>query len=117
MCVTRRPSKVRVTELLFADDAAAVGTSRESMEYAAVELEKIVRAWGLPLSMGKTKLVAAGAPSSVEDLRPLTLEGGEIECVRDFKYLGSIVEEKGCSSLETLPDYLQYYLNHFIYIH
>ena len=26
---TRRPSKVRVTELLFADDAAAVGTSRE----------------------------------------------------------------------------------------
>ena len=32
---TRRPSKVRVTELLFADDAAAVGTSRESMEYAS----------------------------------------------------------------------------------
>ena len=92
---TRRPSKVRVTELLFADDAAAVGTSRESMEYAAVELEKIVRAWGLTLSVGKTKLVVAGAPSSVEDLRPLTLEGGEIECVRDFKYLGSIVEEKG----------------------
>ena len=28
-------------------------------------------------------------------LRPLALEGGEIECVRDFKYLGSIVEEKG----------------------
>ena len=48
---TRRPSKVRVTELLFTDAAAAVGTSRESMEYAAVELEKIVRAWGLTLSV------------------------------------------------------------------
>ena len=92
---TRRPSKVRVTELLFADDAATVGTSRESMEYAAVELEKIVRVWGLILSVGKTKLVVAGAPSSMEDLRPLTQEGREIECVRDFKYLGSIVEEKG----------------------
>ena len=67
---TRRPSKVRVTVFLFADDAAAVGTSREGMEYAALELEKIVRAWGLTLSVGKTKVVVAGAPSSVEDLNP-----------------------------------------------
>ena len=43
--------KSELTELLFTDDAAAVGTSHESMEYAAVELEKIVRAWGLTLSV------------------------------------------------------------------
>ena len=29
------------------------------------------------------------------DMRPLRLDGGEVECVTEFKYLGSIVEAKG----------------------
>lgn len=92
---TRRPFHIKVTELLFADDAAAVGTDRESMECAAIELERIIKAWGLTLSVAKTKLLVAGVPDNEEELRPLVLEGGEIECVSDFKYLGSILEAKG----------------------
>ena len=37
---TRSPSSFTATELLFADDAAAVGTSRENMERAALVLER-----------------------------------------------------------------------------
>ena len=92
---TRRPFHIKVTELLIADDAAAVGTDRESMECAAIELERIIKAWGLTLSVAKTKLLLAGVPDNEEELRPLVLEGGEIECVSDFKYLGSILEAKG----------------------
>ena len=40
--------------------------------WTAVELEKIVRAWGLTLSVGKTKLLVAGALSSVEDLEAIS---------------------------------------------
>ena len=35
---TRRPLRIKVTELMFADDAAPVGSDRVSMECAAVEL-------------------------------------------------------------------------------
>ena len=92
---TRRPSHIRVTELLFADDAVAVGSGRGSMEHAAAELERIINGWGLTLSAVKTKLLVAGAPGTEKELRPLVLQGGEIECVDDFKYLGSVLEAKG----------------------
>ena len=92
---TRRPYNVRVMGLMFADDAVAIGTDRVSMEHAAAELERIIRAWGLTLSVVKTKLLVAGIPATEDELRPLELEGGEIECVSDFKYLGSVLEAKG----------------------
>ena len=66
------------------------------MEHAAAELERIINGWGLTLSAVKTKLLVAGAPGTEEELRPLVLQGGEIECVGDFKYmyLGSVLEAK-----------------------
>ena len=33
--------------------------------------------------------------SDADDMRPLKLDCGEVECVTEFKYLGSIVEAKG----------------------
>ena len=57
---TRSPSSFTVTELLFADDTAAVGTSRENMERAALVLEEVTSEWGLTVSVSKTKLLVAG---------------------------------------------------------
>ena len=94
MCVLQKPDRLKNSELLFADDAAAVGTSRRSMEAAATALEELITAWGLSLSIPKTKLLVAGTPHS-EDLQPLQLAGGSAECVTDFQYLGSVVEAKG----------------------
>ena len=62
-----------------------LGTSRESMERAACVLDEILREWGLTLSIVKTKLIVAGGGDK-GDRRPLQLEGGEVECVPDFKY-------------------------------
>ena len=45
--------------------------------------------------MVKTKPVVAGIPGIEDELRPLVLEGGEVECVNDFKYLGSMLEANG----------------------
>ena len=91
---TGKPDRLKFSELLFADDAAAVGTSRRSMETAATALEELISAWGLSLNISKTNLLVAGTPHS-EDLQPLQLAGGSVECVTDFQYLGSVVEAKG----------------------
>lgn len=56
---TRRPSPVTMTELLFADDAAVVGTARESMERAAHRLDVVTSKWYLTVSV--TKLIVTGA--------------------------------------------------------
>ena len=43
-----------ITELQFADDAAAVGVSRESIERAAHMLDQVTTAWGLTMSIPET---------------------------------------------------------------
>ena len=54
-----------------------------------------MKCWGLTLSLAKTKLVVVGGEGSEDELRPLVLEGGEIESVEEFKYLGSVVDRRG----------------------
>ena len=49
-----------MTELLFADDAAAVGTTREAIVEAAQVLDKVTTEWGLTMSIPMTKLLVAG---------------------------------------------------------
>ena len=83
-----------VTELQFADDLAAVSTTRTKIEESASMLHSVLREWGLTMSMTKTKLLVVGS-DEVEDLRPLEVDGSEVECVSEFKYLGSLVESRG----------------------
>ena len=87
---TRSPSSLSVTELLFADDAAAVSTTRESMKRAAQALEEVTSEWGLSVSIAKTKLLVAGVDCEESDLQPINIRGGT-----EFKYLGSIMEANG----------------------
>jgi len=90
---TRRPDKITVNELQFADDLAAVTTSRTRVERATSILQGLLKDWGLTMSLTKTKLLVVGS-SAEEDLRPLRLDGGEIGGVSDFKYLGLLLKLK-----------------------
>ncbi len=66
------------------------------MERAASILKSVISEWGLVLSIPKTKLLVAGAPcDEEEELRPLHLDECVIECVPDFKYLGSVLDGRG----------------------
>ncbi len=92
---TRRPDKMTVTKLQFADDLAAVSTTaRTKIEESASMLHSVLREWGLTMSMTKTKLLVVGS-DEVEDLRPLEVDSSEVECVSEFKYLGSLVKSRG----------------------
>ena len=93
---TTRPSTLRVTELQFADDAAAVGTSREDIVRAAQVLDEVTTEWGLTVNVQKTKMMVAGVPrGSNASLQPISIRGENIEIVTEFKYLGAIIEECG----------------------
>ena len=91
---TRKPDRLKISELFFTDDAAAVGTSRRSLEAAATAVEELISAWGLSLSISKTKLFVAGTPHGEDLLLLQQLAGGSVECVTDSLYLGSVVETK-----------------------
>ena len=82
-----------VTELQFADDAAVVSATRDSIVRAANVLDEVTSQWGL--SMSKTKLLVVGEPRVEEDLQPINIRGESIEAVTDFRYLGSMVEANG----------------------
>ena len=47
------------------------------------------------VSSSKTKLLVAGSRISADDCAPMQLAGVDIECVPDFKYLGSIIQCAG----------------------
>ncbi len=92
---TRRPSRVAVTELQFADDAAEVTSTREEIERAAHVLEEVTAEWGLTVSLSKTKLLVANGVRDSGDLQPVIIRGESVEVVSDFRYLGATVESHG----------------------
>ena len=59
---------------------------------AASTFDEVATEYGLTLSVPKTKLVVAGLKLTNDDLAPLELNGGVVEVVEHFKYLGSLVE-------------------------
>ena len=71
---TRKPETTILTEFLFADDAAAVCSTREEVEKAARILDETTRDWGLTMSFPKTKLLVAG-PQPTTDEPPITIDG------------------------------------------
>ena len=65
------------------------------MVLAASTFDEVATKYGLTLSIPKTKLLVAGLGLTNDDLAPLELNGGVVEMVEHFKYLGSLVEASG----------------------
>ena len=55
--------------------------------------------FGLTVSLPKTKGVAVGSALSENDAFPVLVDGGEVEMVQEFTYLGSKLSSDG----ETTP--------------
>ena len=84
-----RLSEIRVTESQFADDVALCATSPDSFESVAVEFVKVASEWGLTVSTEKTKGMVVGEGLNESDDRPVQVEGGSVDVVQDFTYLGA----------------------------
>ena len=92
---TRTAEERRLTECQFADDAALLSTTRVGPEQAIKSFIEVAGAFGLTVSLSKTKLMVAGHDVQEEEKTPIHLEDSEIEYVDSFTYLGSVVSSNG----------------------
>jgi len=67
---------------------------------ATTELNTIVTACGLTISIPKTKFLVAGSGILQGDLDPIVIGDGSITSVSSFCYLGSLLESHGGVQLE-----------------
>ena len=84
---TRAPSTSWMTELSFADDAAIVASTREDLVKATVELNSVVTACGLTISIPKAKFLVVGSYVVQNDLDPIVVGSNFIMSVASFVIL------------------------------
>ena len=86
------PTQVDVNKLLSEFE---ILVARYIVYYIGVCVCVYLCVYGLTLSILKTKLLVAGVHLATEDLASLELGGGSVEVVKEFKYLGSLIEAHG----------------------
>ena len=78
----------QLDDLDFADDFALLSHSHRQMQGKTTELA-LISAWvGLKINKRKTKIMRTNTTCET----PIMLEGETLEDVKDFRYLGSIVD-------------------------
>ena len=92
---TRNSCSTQLTELQFADDAALLSTTRKGAEDAIDKYIEVVAEFGLTVSIPKTKLMVTGRQATADDRTPILVNGGTIENVPEFTYLGSVISTSG----------------------
>ena len=89
------PSNSTLYECEFADDVALLATTRAAAERAIKTYTSVASRFGMTVNIQKTKFMVVGSGIEDEDLQPIIIEGGEIENVKEFSYLGSLIAENG----------------------
>ena len=80
---------------MFADDGALVSSSRSSAESAIRSYQEVSSRFGLTVSSTKTKHMVTGRLAEESDREPIEVDGGMIDGVKEFPYLGSVVADSG----------------------
>ena len=84
----------------FANDAAVVASTRQDLIKATLELNSVVTACGLTISIPKTTILVVGSYVVQSDLDPIAVGSDFITSVASFCYLGSFVESHSAVQLE-----------------
>jgi len=92
-CLFRRNALERLfTDCLFADDGALLASTRSGV---ACMYQQVSKNFGLTVSIPKTKHMTTGRLTDDSERDPIALEGGGVESVNEFPYLGSAVASSG----------------------
>ncbi|XP_060132614.1 kinesin-associated protein 3 isoform X2 [Zootoca vivipara] len=83
-----------INNLRYADDTTLMAESEEELKNLLMRVKEESAKYGLKLNIKKTKIMATGPITSWQ------IEGEEIEAVRDFTFLGSLITADGDSSHE-----------------
>ena len=83
-----------VNNLRYADDTTLMAESKEELKSLLMKLKEESEKAGLKLNIQKTKIIASGPITSWQT------DGGTMETVRDFLFLGSKITADGDCSHE-----------------
>uniref|UniRef100_A0A670I4Q4 ribonuclease H n=1 Tax=Podarcis muralis TaxID=64176 RepID=A0A670I4Q4_PODMU len=83
-----------INNLRYADDTTLMAESEEELKNLLMRVKEESAKYGLKLNIKKTKIMATGPITSWQ------IEGKEMEAVRDFTFLGSMITADGDSSHE-----------------
>ena len=99
---TRGASNSTLYECEFADDVALlhVATTRAAAEKAIKAYTSVASNFGMTVNIQKTKFMVVGSGIVDEDLQPIVKEEGEIENMKEFSYVGSLIAENGSIDME-----------------
>ena len=92
---TEDSQQVQLNECQFADDATLLATTRSGTEQAILSYIKVAKVFGLTVSLPKTKLMVTGFGIGGSDRAAIAVGDSEVECVKQFPYLGSLVTSSG----------------------
>ena len=80
-----------VRELLYADDVDLLAHSEEDLQLLMDHLSRACTAFGLTISLKKTKVLFTPAPGQSYFEPNITVDGTRLEVVDSFVYLGSMI--------------------------
>lgn len=94
----------QIIELQYADDAALISHTPQSMQHILVVFSNIYRALGLQINARKTEIMFYNAGPNQE--APIfSLDGTHLQIVTNFKYLGSVVTPSGRIDEDVLDNF------------
>ncbi|VDO92291.1 unnamed protein product [Schistosoma margrebowiei] len=82
-------SRMQLDDLDFADDLALLSQKQQQMQEKTNSVEASSAAIGLNIHKGKSKVLRYNTACN----NPITIDGEDLEDVKTFTYLGSIIDE------------------------
>ena len=97
---TRKASELCLHKGEFADDVVLMARLKDAAAAASRAYVDVTRAFGMTVSITKTKFMVVGNGVSDEEKLPIAVDGGRIEWVSEFPYLGSLIADSGRIDME-----------------
>ncbi|VDP56134.1 unnamed protein product [Schistosoma margrebowiei] len=89
-------SRMQLDDLDFADDLALLSQTQQQMQEKTTSVAAASAAAGLNIHKGKSKVFRYNTACT----NPITIDGEDLEDVKTFTYLGSIIDEHGGSDAD-----------------
>ncbi|VDO86790.1 unnamed protein product [Schistosoma margrebowiei] len=89
-------ARMQLDDLDFADDLALLSQTQQQMQEKTISVATASVAVGLNIHKGKSKILRDYAACT----GPITIDGEDLEDVKTFTYLGSIIDEQGESDAD-----------------
>jgi len=81
-----------ITNLRFADDIDGLAGTEAELRNLVDHLDKAASTFGMEISAEKTKIMTNHPQGLTSEIK---ISGTKLECVKTFKYLGSIISDEG----------------------